>query len=80
MSGCVPCRPVPTQCGEQEDVLSKSHWHLPRRVHSRQAICGSDLHIYGGIIPSMKVGDILGHEIMGKVVEAGPEAKSRQAR
>jgi threonine dehydrogenase-like Zn-dependent dehydrogenase len=39
------------------------------------AICGSDLHIYGGIIPSMRKGDILGHENMGEVVEVGPENK-----
>jgi threonine dehydrogenase-like Zn-dependent dehydrogenase len=35
------------------------------------AICGSDLHIYGGYIPAMKSGDILGHEFMGEVVELG---------
>ena len=39
------------------------------------AICGSDLHIYGGIIPQMKHGDVLGHENMGEVVEVGPENK-----
>ncbi len=39
------------------------------------AICGSDLHIYGGIIPSMKRGDVLGHENMGEVVEVGPGNK-----
>jgi threonine dehydrogenase-like Zn-dependent dehydrogenase len=37
------------------------------------AICGSDLHIYGGIIPSMKKGDVLSHENMGEVVEVGSE-------
>lgn len=36
------------------------------------AICGSDLHLYDGYIPSMKKGDILGHETMGEVVEIGP--------
>jgi threonine dehydrogenase-like Zn-dependent dehydrogenase len=36
------------------------------------AICGSDLHIYDGLIPSMKSGDVLGHEFMGEVVEVGP--------
>jgi threonine dehydrogenase-like Zn-dependent dehydrogenase len=36
------------------------------------AICGSDLHIYGGMIPTMEKGDILGHEFMGEVVEVGP--------
>jgi threonine dehydrogenase-like Zn-dependent dehydrogenase len=35
------------------------------------AICGSDLHIYNGYIPTMKKGDILGHEFMGEVVEVG---------
>jgi len=35
------------------------------------AICGSDLHIYGGLIPAMEKGDILGHEAMGEVVEVG---------
>ncbi len=35
------------------------------------AICGSDLHIYGGLIPMMKPGDVLGHEFMGEVVEVG---------
>ncbi|GAA4224037.1 threonine dehydrogenase-like Zn-dependent dehydrogenase [Streptosporangium album] len=37
------------------------------------AICGSDLHLYDGYIPTMKRGDILGHEFMGEVVEVGPE-------
>jgi threonine dehydrogenase-like Zn-dependent dehydrogenase len=35
------------------------------------AICGSDLHLYNGVIPTMKKGDILGHEFMGEVVEVG---------
>ena len=36
------------------------------------AICGSDLHLYRGKVPGMRAGDILGHEFMGEVVEAGP--------
>jgi threonine dehydrogenase-like Zn-dependent dehydrogenase len=36
------------------------------------AICGSDLHLYDGYIPTMEAGDILGHEFMGEVVEVGP--------
>ena len=40
------------------------------------AICGSDLHIYNGYIPSMKQGDVLGHEFMGEVVEVGAEVKN----
>ena len=35
------------------------------------AICGSDLHLYNGFVPSMRSGDILGHEFMGEVVEVG---------
>lgn len=35
------------------------------------AICGSDLHLYRGKIPALKNGDILGHEFMGEIVEAG---------
>ncbi|HEX2624040.1 MAG TPA: zinc-dependent alcohol dehydrogenase [Sphingomicrobium sp.] len=38
------------------------------------AICGSDLHLYDGFIPSMMKGDILGHEFMGEVVEVGPKS------
>jgi threonine dehydrogenase-like Zn-dependent dehydrogenase len=41
---------------------------------TRAAICGSDLHLYGGFIPGMEAGDILGHEFMGEVVEAGKGA------
>ena len=39
------------------------------------AICGSDLHIYDGLIPEMKDGDVLGHETMGEVVEVGRDNK-----
>jgi threonine dehydrogenase-like Zn-dependent dehydrogenase len=35
------------------------------------AICGSDLHLFGGFMPGMKSGDILGHEFMGEVMELG---------
>ncbi|WP_205699582.1 zinc-dependent alcohol dehydrogenase [Conexibacter sp. SYSU D00693] len=35
------------------------------------AICGSDLHLYDGYVPTMQHGDILGHEFMGEVVETG---------
>jgi len=37
------------------------------------AICGSDLHLLDGFIPTMKRGDILGHEFMGEVVEVGAD-------
>ncbi|HEX7298742.1 MAG TPA: zinc-dependent alcohol dehydrogenase [Solirubrobacteraceae bacterium] len=40
------------------------------------AICGSDLHLYDGYIPTMKRGDVLGHEFMGEVVELAPGVES----
>jgi threonine dehydrogenase-like Zn-dependent dehydrogenase len=39
---------------------------------SSTAICGSDLHLYDGYVPTMQKGDIMGHEFMGEVVEVGP--------
>jgi threonine dehydrogenase-like Zn-dependent dehydrogenase len=53
----------------------------PRIQHPRDAIikvtacaiCGSDLHIYNGVIPQMEGGDVVGHETMGEVVEVGSE-------
>jgi threonine dehydrogenase-like Zn-dependent dehydrogenase len=38
------------------------------------AICGSDLHLYDGVIPAVKPGDVLGHEFMGEVVETGTDS------
>jgi threonine dehydrogenase-like Zn-dependent dehydrogenase len=43
---------------------------------SSTAICGSDLHLYHGLMPSMQPGDIIGHEFMGEVVEVGPEIRN----
>jgi threonine dehydrogenase-like Zn-dependent dehydrogenase len=40
---------------------------------TRTAICGSDLHLYDGYIPSLEPGDVLGHEFMGEVVDTGSE-------
>jgi threonine dehydrogenase-like Zn-dependent dehydrogenase len=53
----------------------------PRIEHGRDAIikvtacaiCGSDLHLYDGVIPAMESGDVLGHETMGEVVEVGAD-------
>jgi threonine dehydrogenase-like Zn-dependent dehydrogenase len=39
------------------------------------AICGSDLHLFNGFVPTMEKGDIVGHEFMGEVVEIGSEVK-----
>lgn len=55
----------------------------PKIINSRDAIirvtataiCGSDLHLYNAVMPTMKSGDILGHEFMGEVVELGRDNK-----
>jgi threonine dehydrogenase-like Zn-dependent dehydrogenase len=44
---------------------------------SSTAICGSDLHLLDGYIPTMERGDVMGHEFMGEVVEVGPGAASK---
>ena len=38
-------------------------------------ICGSDLHLYNGYMPTMEPGDVLGHEPMGVVVEVGKDVR-----
>lgn len=43
---------------------------------TRTAICGSDLHLYDGYIPTLEAGDILGHEFMGEVIEVGSAVKN----
>ncbi|HEX7020315.1 MAG TPA: zinc-dependent alcohol dehydrogenase, partial [Gemmatimonadaceae bacterium] len=43
------------------------------------AICGSDLHLYDGFIPTMQRGDVLGHEFMGEVVEVGRDVPHLRA-
>ncbi|MCW2248971.1 threonine dehydrogenase-like Zn-dependent dehydrogenase [Azospirillum fermentarium] len=40
------------------------------------AICGSDLHLYDHFMPGMEKGDIMGHEFMGEVVDAGADARN----
>ena len=57
---------------------------IPRILNPRDAIvkvtstaiCGSDLHLYDGYIPTMQPGDILGHEFMGEVVDVGPATRA----
>jgi threonine dehydrogenase-like Zn-dependent dehydrogenase len=46
---------------------------------SSTAICGSDLHLVDGYVPTMKKGDVLGHEFMGEVVEVGSGVSNLQA-
>jgi threonine dehydrogenase-like Zn-dependent dehydrogenase len=44
------------------------------------AICGSDLHLYDGVIPGVMAGDVLGHEFMGEVVETGPKSTLKKGQ
>jgi threonine dehydrogenase-like Zn-dependent dehydrogenase len=67
-----------TWCGSYK--VSVDNVPDPRIINPRDAIvkitstciCGSDLHLYDGYIPTMQKGDILGHEFMGEVIEVGP--------
>jgi threonine dehydrogenase-like Zn-dependent dehydrogenase len=47
---------------------------------SSTAICGSDLHLVDGYVPTMQDGDVLGHEFMGEVVEVGPDVNPDRLR
>lgn len=66
-------------CWYGKHDIRVEHVPDPHVINSRDAIirvtstaiCGSDLHLYNGVIPSMQKGDILGHEFMGEVVEVG---------
>ena len=44
------------------------------------AICGSDLHLYDGVIPGVVPGDVLGHEFMGEVVETGQDSTLKKGQ
>jgi threonine dehydrogenase-like Zn-dependent dehydrogenase len=44
------------------------------------AICGSDLHLLDGYVPTMQRGDIMGHEFMGEVIETGPDVDPAKLR
>lgn len=57
------------------DPILISPSDLILRVTS-SSVCGSDLHLYDGMIPSMREGDILGHEFMGEVVDVGREVRN----
>jgi threonine dehydrogenase-like Zn-dependent dehydrogenase len=60
---------VETQMVEDPQLLNP---HDAILKVTRTAICGSDLHLFDGMIPTMEQGDILGHEFMGIVEEVGP--------
>lgn len=71
-------------CWEGKQQVVMKHVHEPTIINPHDAvikvttaaICGSDLHLYNGVIPTMQKGDILGHETMGEVVEVGPMVKN----
>ena len=64
----IRCDNVPDpQLKEKDDVIVKV---------TATAICGSDLHLYNGLAPAMKSGDVLGHEFMGEIVDKGPDVKN----
>ncbi|TKW61370.1 MAG: glutathione-dependent formaldehyde dehydrogenase [Blastochloris viridis] len=67
-TGDIRCETVPDPILENDDDIII-------RVTSC-AICGSDLHLMGGFVPSMKSGDVLGHETMGEVVAAGKAVRN----
>ena len=71
-------------CWMGKKKLSVEHVPDPQILNARDAIvkitattiCGSDLHLYNGFMPTMQKGDILGHEFMGEVVELGAAVKN----
>ncbi|HET9371427.1 MAG TPA: alcohol dehydrogenase catalytic domain-containing protein [Vicinamibacterales bacterium] len=71
-------------CWQSRQKIAVENVPDPRVLDSRDAIvrvtstaiCGSDLDLYEGAVPSLAPGDILGHEFMGEVVEKGPDVAS----
>jgi threonine dehydrogenase-like Zn-dependent dehydrogenase len=71
-------------CWMGKQKLSVERVPDPQILNARDAIvkvtattiCGSDLHLYNGFMPSMQKGDILGHEFMGEVVDLGKAVKN----
>ena len=71
-------------CWMGKQKVTVSHVPDPQILNARDAIvkvtsttiCGSDLHLYNGFMPSMQKGDILGHEFMGEVVDLGKGVKN----
>lgn len=73
-------------CWQGKDRVSVENVPDPQIINDRDAvikitrtaICGSDLHLYDGYIPTMEKGDIIGHEFMGEVVEVGKKVSNLQ--
>lgn len=71
-------------CYEGKKEIAVRNVHDPKILNpsdaiikvTAAAICGSDLHLYNGVVPSMMKGDIMGHETMGEVVEVGAWVKN----
>lgn len=64
------------RCEEVPDPIIQDPKDAIVRVTST-CICGSDLHLMNGFVPTMCAGDVMGHEAMGEIVEVGPEAKAK---
>lgn len=64
------------RCEEVPDPIIQDPKDAIIRVTST-CICGSDLHLMNGFVPTMCAGDVMGHEAMGEVVEVGAEARAR---
>jgi threonine dehydrogenase-like Zn-dependent dehydrogenase len=75
-------------CWMGKEKMSVEEVPDPKILNPRDAIvritstciCGSDLHLYNGFMPTMEQGDIVGHEFMGEVVEVGPGVKPEKLR
>src|SRR5882724_4192553 len=73
-----------TWCGKHDVKVSETP--DPKILNPRDAIvkitstaiCGSDLHLYDGYVPTMEEGDVLGHEPMGEVVAVGSDVRNLQ--
>ena len=73
-------------CWRGKRDVAVEHVPDPKIINTRDAIirvtstaiCGSDLHLYDGFIPTMKSGDVIGHEFMGEVVEVGRDVFNLQ--
>lgn len=63
------------RCEEVPDPIIEDPKDAIVRITST-CICGSDLHLMNGFVPTMCAGDVMGHEPMGEVVEVGPEARA----
>jgi threonine dehydrogenase-like Zn-dependent dehydrogenase len=64
-------------CENVEDPIIQQPGDIIIEV-TLSAICGSDLHLYDGNVPTMKKGDVMGHEFMGRVVEVGGSVRNLQ--